>query len=419
MALIDEVSIRVISGSGGNGCVSFRREKYIPRGGPDGGNGGSGGSVYLVATRDKTSLLDFKYRPKFEADRGEHGKGKDMFGRGAEDLLIQVPTGTQVYEECTGDLLCDLTGHHQKYLIAKGGKGGRGNLSFTSSTNRAPRTATPGDPGEIRELRLELRLLADVGLVGLPNAGKSSFLRAVSRATPKIADYPFTTLEPHLGVVDVKGQVFVVAYLPGLIEGASEGAGLGHLFLRHVSRNRLLLHLVDSSDPLEKIVSNIRILLNELKAYDSRLGKQERWLVFTKTDLLSADDLAAKQKELQVLGFRGFLVSSQTGAGMEPLLNLLAEQVPAWKKSQDQEEGLTAQGTESEDTFLPTVPGSECREWSRYSVALLIPFTRDICISLSKFFPTIQSINFTSYPLGKIPTKPKSLARQPKTGLRW
>jgi GTP-binding protein len=324
MALIDEVVIRVIGGSGGNGCISFRREKYIPKGGPDGGNGGRGGSVYLQATRDKTSLLDFKYQPKFEGDRGAHGKGSDMDGRGGDDRIIGVPVGTLVYNNETGELLYDLIQHGQTVEVAKGGRGGRGNRTFVSSILRAPRIATPGHNGETFELKLELQLVADVGLIGLPNAGKSSFLRVVSRATPKVADYPFTTLEPCLGVVDHKGHTFVMADLPGLIEGASEGAGLGHKFLRHVSRNRVLLHLIDVSAPIDDIVKNVETVRSEIEAYDPALLEREERVVFTKVDLLSAEALEEKKSELEAAGFTGAsYISSHTKFGVDDLLTSL------------------------------------------------------------------------------------------------
>jgi GTP-binding protein len=334
VALIDEVNIRVISGAGGNGCVSFRRETGIPYGGPNGGNGGRGGNVYLQATRDKTSLLDFKYQPKYEAERGEHGMGSDCNGHAGEDLTISVPLGTMVYDLATGDLLEDITRHGQKVLIAEGGRGGRGNLSFKSSTNRAPRTATKGTPGTEKELKLELRLLADVGLIGFPNAGKSSFLSAVSRARPKVADYPFTTLEPHLGVVSHKGQGFVIADLPGLIEGACEGTGLGIKFLKHVARNRVLLHLVEIDQEPATIEKNIKLIRKELGAFDKSLLKREELLVFTKIDLLSESALKRKRQAIEKRRLKGFYVSSKTGAGMEKLLDALAERAPKWREEQ-------------------------------------------------------------------------------------
>lgn len=326
MALIDEAKIHIQSGAGGNGCISFRREKFVPFGGPNGGNGGRGGSVFIEATRDKMSLLDFKFQPKYEATRGEHGMGSDCDGRSGEDLTIQVPTGTLIFDAATNDLVADLTEHGQKILIAEGGKGGRGNLSFKTSTNRAPRTATPGIPGVEKDLKLELQLLADVGLIGLPNAGKSSFLQSVSRARPKIADYPFTTLEPHLGVVAHKDQAFVIADLPGLIEGAADGAGLGHKFLKHVARNRVLLHLVDVSQDVETIQKAIKTIRKELKAFDPKLLKRDELLVFTKTDLFSQEDLEAKKEELCHAGFENaYYISSKTRAGLDPLLDELSK----------------------------------------------------------------------------------------------
>jgi len=327
MAFVDEVVIRAISGAGGNGCISFRREKYVPRGGPDGGNGGAGGSIVLRSTRDKTSLLDFKFKPKFQADRGEHGMGSDCDGRGADDMVILLPVGTLVYSSETGELLADLNEEDMEFVAARGGRGGRGNRTFVSSTLRAPRIATPGEAGEVAELRLELRLLADVGLVGLPNAGKSSFLSVVSRARPKVAGYPFTTLQPHLGVVDHTDQSFVIADLPGLIEGASMGIGLGHQFLRHATRNRLLLHLVDMSEDIETIFENVRVIENELSAYGEELGEKEKVLVFTKADLLSAESLREKEHELAERFDEFFIVSSHSGYGMKPLLDFVSTRV--------------------------------------------------------------------------------------------
>jgi len=347
---IDEVKIRLFAGAGGNGCVSFRREKYVPFGGPNGGNGGRGGNVYLVATRNKTSLLDFKYQPKFEAERGEHGMGSDMFGRGGEDLYIQVPMGTLVEDIETGEVVVDLVKDGQEVLIAAGGRGGRGNLSYKSSTNRAPRTFEQGTPGQHREIRLELKVLADIGLIGLPNAGKSSFLRVVSRATPKVANYPFTTLEPHLGVVEHKNQSFVVADLPGLIEGAAQGAGLGHQFLRHVARNRILLHMVDSSDSIDDIEKNVEVIRAELKAFDPELVNRPQILVFTKIDLLPAEEQEEKKREIESRGLIGYHISSQTQQGMEPLLDELAVASQSWRSDE------LPETEEVEAGFEPTRP---------------------------------------------------------------
>ncbi len=327
MALIDEVTIKVISGAGGNGCRSFRREKYVPFGGPNGGDGGRGGHVHLHATRDKTSLLDFKFRPKYEGERGEHGMGSDMYGKAGNDLHLSVPVGTLVYDLNSGELVADLVEHEQTLVIAKGGRGGLGNIHFKTSTNRAPRTSTPGEAGEERELRLELRLLADVGLLGLPNAGKSSFLTAVSRARPKIADYPFTTLEPHLGVVSHKDQGFVVGDLPGLIEGASDGVGLGIKFLKHVSRNRVLLHLVEATSDAESIQKQVEIIETELEAFDPELLKRKRILVFTKIDLFPPEELEARKAALAEKGLTGFWISSHARHGIAELLDCLIEEI--------------------------------------------------------------------------------------------
>ncbi len=327
MALIDEAIIKVFAGAGGDGCVAFRREKYVPYGGPSGGNGGHGGSVYIEATHDRSSLLDFRYQPKYQGERGEHGLGSDCFGRAGEDKVIQVPVGTVVYDNVTGETLFDLTEPGERICICKGGRGGLGNMCFTTSTNRTPRKATPGQPGEEKVLRLELRLIADIGLIGLPNAGKSTFLSTVSRARPKIADYPFTTLEPHLGVVYHQEQSFVMADLPGLIEGAAQGAGLGHKFLKHVSRNRLLLHLVDISPEPEEIVENLKMIHRELDAFDPELRQREEVVVFTKADLLPPEELGDKQAALRDLGIEGLSISSQSGFGMKDLLDRLAERI--------------------------------------------------------------------------------------------
>lgn len=333
MALIDEALIKVESGAGGNGCVAFRREKYVPRGGPSGGDGGNGGSVYLEATLDKSSLLDFKYRPCFKAKRGQHGKGSDMNGRSGEDLILQVPCGTLVYDK-EGGLIADLKSPGSRLLVARGGKGGLGNMNFATPTNRAPTTATPGDPGEASEFRLELRLIADVGLLGMPNAGKSTLISVITHAHPKIADYPFTTLAPNLGVVYHKNQSFVVSDLPGLIEGASEGAGLGIKFLKHVSRSRILLHLVELSTSVRQISRNIKVIRNEVQKFDPALADREEVLVFTKADLLHTQSLKRKQKALQRAGFNGFYISSHSGLGLDKLLDYLSVRAQRWKKEE-------------------------------------------------------------------------------------
>lgn len=292
MKFVDEAVITVRAGDGGNGCISFRREKFIPFGGPDGGDGGNGGSIWLVADEGLNTLVDFRHQRMFKAKRGQGGMGSQMYGRGGEDTIIRVPVGTVIYNVDTDEQIGDLTEKGQRLLVAQGGKGGLGNIHFKSSVNRAPRKATPGTPGEIRELRLELKLLADVGLLGFPNAGKSTFIRAVSAATPRVADYPFTTLHPNLGVVRLgTDQSFVVADIPGLIEGAADGAGLGIQFLRHVARTSLLLHLVDvapidGTDPVEQI----RAIEEELSKFDPELLDRPRWLVLNKADALPVEE---------------------------------------------------------------------------------------------------------------------------------
>lgn len=293
MHFVDEATIRVIAGNGGNGCVSFRREKFIPFGGPDGGDGGSGGNVHLVADEGLNTLVDFRHERLHRAQRGENGMSRQMNGKAGADITIRVPVGTVVYNVATDEEIGDLTRHGQRLLVARGGVGGIGNVHFKSSVNRAPRRATPGSEGEDRELRLELKVLADVGLLGFPNAGKSTFIRAVSAATPRVADYPFTTLQPHLGVVRIDtDQSFVIADIPGLIEGAADGAGLGVQFLKHVSRTRLLLHLVDIA-PLDGItdpVEQVRAIEHELAQFDPELLTRPRWLVLNKADLLPEDE---------------------------------------------------------------------------------------------------------------------------------
>ncbi|MEO7756001.1 MAG: Obg family GTPase CgtA [Dokdonella sp.] len=293
MKFVDEAIIRVYAGNGGNGCVSFRREKFIPFGGPDGGDGGSGGSVWLVADEGLNTLIDFRHQRTYRAERGENGMGRQMAGKGGEEAVIRVPVGTVVINVDTDEQIGDLATHGQRLLVAQGGHGGLGNIHFKTSVNRAPRRAAPGSNGEERELKLELKVLADVGLLGFPNAGKSSLVRAVSAATPRVADYPFTTLQPHLGVVRIEtDRSFVIADIPGLIEGAADGAGLGIQFLKHVARTRLLLHVVDIA-PLDGItdpVSEIRAIEKELKGFDPELLKRPRWLVFNKIDLMAPED---------------------------------------------------------------------------------------------------------------------------------
>jgi len=319
MKLVDEAEIQVIAGDGGNGCVGFRREKFIPLGGPDGGDGGDGGSVWLVADENLNTLVDFRHQTKFKAKRGENGMGRQMYGKAGDDLTITVPVGTVVMNVETDEVIGDLTQHGERLLVAKGGKGGLGNMHFKSSTNRTPRRALPGLSGEERELKLELKLLADVGLLGFPNAGKSTFIRAVSAATPKVADYPFTTLYPNLGVVSVEmHRSFVIADIPGLIEGAADGAGLGTQFLKHLQRTRLLLHLVDIA-PMEGGVEGIspaeqvRAIERELEKHDPELLQKPRWLVLNKADLLLEEEQQeAAQAIIDELGWkeRWYLVSA-------------------------------------------------------------------------------------------------------------
>lgn len=298
MKFIDEATIKLYAGDGGNGVATFRREKYEPMGGPSGGDGGHGGSIFLEADRNINTLVDYRYTRTFRAQRGENGRGSDCYGAGGEDLVLRVPVGTVVSNNATGQTLIDLAEHGQRALLAKGGKGGLGNIHFKSSINRAPRQCTKGEPGEELELYLELKVLADVGLLGMPNAGKSTFIRSVSAAKPKVADYPFTTLHPNLGVVRVDtNRSFVIADIPGLIEGAAEGAGLGHQFLRHLARTRLLLHIVDLApfDPEVDPVAEARAIVQELKKYDESLYEKPRWLVLNKVDLL--DDAAEKVQQ--------------------------------------------------------------------------------------------------------------------------
>lgn len=324
MKFVDEVTIFVVAGKGGNGCLSFRREKFIPHGGPDGGDGGNGGSIYLVADAHVNTLVDLRYQRKFKAQNGQPGMGQQRTGKSGEDLIILVPLGTTVFDEETGELLGDLVEDGQRMCVAQGGHHGLGNIHFKSSRIRAPRKTTSGKPGEERHLRLELKLLADVGLLGFPNAGKSTLVNAVSNARPKIADYPFTTLYPSLGVVRVEEmRSFVIADIPGLIEGASHGAGLGIQFLRHLNRTRLLFHLVDiaafdGSDPLE----SIKILWKELAEFNPELAKRERWLVFTKIDLLSPEEAKSKiDHVIKKLKWKGpvFTISSVKREGLEIL----------------------------------------------------------------------------------------------------
>ena len=338
MKFFDEATIDISAGHGGAGCVSFRREKFIPFGGPNGGDGGRGGSVFALADQNINTLIDYRYTRRFDARNGEPGRGSDQFGAAGADIEMRMPVGTIIRNAETGELMAELLEHGQRVPLARGGDGGFGNLHFKSSTNRSPRQKTPGWPGEAFKLQLELRVLADVGLLGMPNAGKSTFIAAVSNARPKIADYPFTTLHPNLGVVRVGPErSFVVADIPGLIEGASEGAGLGHQFLRHLQRTRLLLHIVDAA-PFDEAVDPVvqaRAIVAELKKYDPALHAKPRWLVFNKLDMVPPEEREARVKDyVKRLRWKGpvFAISALARDGLQPLLekiqNFVAEQLP-------------------------------------------------------------------------------------------
>jgi GTP-binding protein len=334
MKFVDEATIEVVAGNGGSGCMSFRREKFIPFGGPNGGDGGRGGSVWALADQNVNTLIDFRYARRHEAKNGESGRGSDQYGAAADDIVLRMPVGTIVRDAETGEQIVELLEHGQKVLLAKGGDGGFGNLHFKSSTNRAPRQKTPGWPGEQKRLLLELRVLADVGLLGMPNAGKSTLIAAISNARPKIADYPFTTLHPNLGVVRVAPeQSFVVADIPGLIEGAAEGAGLGHQFLRHLQRTRLLLHLVDfapfdDADPVEQV----RSIVAELEKYDRALAAKPRWLVLNKVDMVPEPERAERIRAFtKRLRWKGplFAISALSREGCDKLVRAVYEHVAA------------------------------------------------------------------------------------------
>lgn len=362
MKFIDEAKIYVKAGDGGNGIATFRREKYIPMGGPNGGDGGRGGSVYVVADRNINTLVDYRYTRKFLGQRGENGGSADCYGKGGDDIVLRMPVGTVVSDLNTGEVLADLDVHDKKILLAKGGKGGLGNTHFKSSTNRAPRQCTKGEPGEEFELTLELRVLADVGLLGLPNAGKSTLIRAISAARPKVADYPFTTLHPNLGVVRVDTEKsFVVADVPGLIEGAADGAGLGIRFLKHLQRTRILLHLVDLApmDPGADPVHDAKAIVDELAKHDPALADKPRWLVLNKLDLIPEEEreeriaafLAAYR---EVSGYAGpvFPITAISGDGTKPLIYAIheaLEKLAIPEVADDEKDDATA-----EDPDLPT-----------------------------------------------------------------
>jgi GTP-binding protein len=338
MKFVDEAVIEIVAGDGGSGCMSFRREKFLPFGGPNGGDGGRGGSVYAVGDRSLNTLIDYRYARRHEARRGENGRGSDQFGAAAEDIVLRMPVGTIIKDFETDEVLAELLVPDEKVLLLKGGDGGFGNLHFKTSTNRAPRQKTPGWPGEQRKVKLELRVLADVGLLGMPNAGKSMLITAISNARPKVADYPFTTLHPNLGVVRVAAeQSFVVADIPGLIEGASDGAGLGHYFLRHLQRTHLLLHLVDfapfddSVDP----VKQVKAIAAELKKYDASLADKPRWLVLNKMDMVPEEDQAARVKDfIKRLKWKGpfFEISALNRTGCDVLVRAVYEHLSKIKQ---------------------------------------------------------------------------------------
>ena len=358
MRFVDEATINVIAGDGGTGVVSFRREKFIPRGGPDGGDGGDGGSVILVGDHDINTLADFRHVRTYTAESGTRGAGRKMTGKGGEDLLIPVPIGTLIYDDDIDELIGDITKNGQQVKVAQGGFHGLGNTRFKSSVNQTPRRCTPGSPGERRSLRLELKVLADVGLLGLPNAGKSTFIRSVSAARPKVANYPFTTLFPNLGVVRVgMNQSFVIADIPGIIEGASEGAGLGIQFLKHLSRTTLLLHIIDiapfdGSDPVE----SANAIIKELDNFSHELAQKKRWLVLNKTDLLDEDELEQKKQDIiDRLDWQGpvFTISALSKSGTDKLVYSIMEQL--------EEDRLLAKETrQQEDTHdTETEPDDE------------------------------------------------------------
>jgi GTP-binding protein len=352
MKFVDEATIEVIAGKGGNGVASFRREKFIPKGGPDGGDGGRGGSIYAIADRNINTLVDYRFARLHRGKNGENGRGSQQYGAAAPDITLRVPVGTIVFDAETGEQLFDLDRHGEQVTLAEGGQGGMGNMHFKSSTNRAPRQFTPGSEGQQRKLRLELKVLADVGLLGMPNAGKSTLISKISNARPKIADYPFTTLHPNLGVVRTSpSRSFVVADIPGLITGASEGAGLGHLFLRHLARTRVLLHLVDVSspdpdvDPVEQAAIDARAIVEELRLYDTALYEKPRWLVLNKLDMVANPD-DVKDRICQALGWAGpvFAVSALTGDGTQELIWRLQD----WLDAERQQANIMedqAQGT--------------------------------------------------------------------------
>ena len=349
MKFIDEAKIEVVAGDGGNGVASFCREKFRPFGGPDGGDGGKGGSIYAIADRNINTLVDYRFAKLHRAKHGENDRGSDCYGKGAEDIYLRMPVGTLVIDQNDGAIIADLTEHGQVALLAKGGEGGWGNIHFKTSTNRAPRQKTDGKEGERRDLKLELKVLADVGLLGMPNAGKSTFITAVSNARPKIADYPFTTLHPNLGVVRVSHEkIFVIADIPGLIEGAADGAGLGVQFLRHLQRTRLLLHIVDLA-PFDENVNpakEAKAIVKELKKYDQTLFDKPRWLVLNKLDMVPEDERAKRVKSfVKNFGWKGpvFQISGLTREGCEDLVVEIYDYLATQRQQEQREQSGVAE----------------------------------------------------------------------------
>lgn len=369
MKFVDEAVIQVEAGAGGNGCLSFRREKFVEFGGPDGGNGGDGGSVYIEASADNNTLVDYRYTRLFKAKRGEGGKGRNCTGASSDDIVLKVPVGTTLIDEDTEEVLGDLLHSGQRMQVAKGGRGGLGNTVFKSSTNRAPRKTTPGTPGEARRIRLELKILADVGLLGMPNAGKSTFIRAVSAAKPKVANYPFTTLVPNLGVVDVdRHRSFVVADIPGLIAGAAEGAGLGIRFLKHLARTRLLLHIVDiapydGSDPVE----SVKAIAKELDKFSETLAQRDRWLVLNKLDLLHKEEAEKACNDIiKHLDWQGpvFKIAAISKQGTEALCYKIMDYLEE-KNLQETEDANKAAAEEKMRTALEREAREKIRELNK------------------------------------------------------
>jgi len=415
----DEARIYVRGGDGGDGCVAFRREKFVPFGGPSGGNGGAGGDVYLVADRNLNTLIHFKQRVHFKAGRGGRGSGKNQQGKRGEDRLIPVPPGTVVYDADSGEFLGDLVEDGQRVRVARGGRGGRGNAAFASPTHQAPRLAEHGEPGQERWLRLELKLIADVGLVGMPNAGKSTLLAAVSAARPKIADYPFTTLQPNLGVVTVDGyQSFVLADLPGLIEGASQGAGLGHQFLRHVERTRLLLHLLDgaAANPL----ADYETINRELAQYSQRLALKPQIVVLTKMDLPDAQARWPQvQEAMRERGTEAYAISAVSGQGVQPLMRRafdLLQSLPSPEPPGEQVAVFRPAGREEAFTIVREADGWRVRGARVERVAAMTPFT--LPEAAARFQRQLEAMGVTAA-LEEAGVRPGDLVRIGERELEW